>query len=160
MDHAASLEDGQGLSGVRLNLGRIEGGIKPNMIASKAHVWWGVRPGPSHAPTAVVAAIAALAGSDGASVLGFVAPALPSARDADDARARQARVRSHLDHFGIACGPAVDFWTEAALFSQAGYDTAVLGPGDIAQAHTVGEWVAIDQLTSLTAIYEQILSKL
>jgi acetylornithine deacetylase len=43
-------------------------------------------------------------------------------------------------------GNAVDFWTEAALFSAAGYTAFVYGPGDIAQAHSADEWVALDQL--------------
>ena len=44
----------------------------------------------------------------------------------------------------------VRFWTEAALFSRAGLAAVVYGPGDIAQAHTVDEWVALDQLQHYT----------
>ena len=40
----------------------------------------------------------------------------------------------------------MDFWTEAALFSAAGCTALVYGPGDIAQAHTADEWVALEQL--------------
>ena len=49
------------------------------------------------------------------------------------------------------------FWTEAALFGEAGVPAAVLGPGDIAQAHTADEWVAIDQLAAAAAIYQRIM---
>ena len=46
----------------------------------------------------------------------------------------------------LPVGNAVDFWTEASLFSQAGLTAFVYGPGDIAQAHTADEWVALAQL--------------
>src|SRR3546814_16818382 len=42
--------------------------------------------------------------------------------------------RDLADELGIPVGNAVDFWTEAALFSAAGYTAFVYGPGDIAQA--------------------------
>jgi acetylornithine deacetylase len=51
----------------------------------------------------------------------------------------------------------VDFWTEAALFSQAGYDTVVLGPGDIAQAHAADEWVELAQLERAATIYAAVM---
>ncbi|HEY2517539.1 MAG TPA: M20/M25/M40 family metallo-hydrolase, partial [Polyangiaceae bacterium] len=38
------------------------------------------------------------------------------------------------------------FWTEAALFEQAGIRAVVYGPGDIAQAHAADEWVNVADL--------------
>ena len=35
-----------------------------------------------------------------------------------------------------------------------------LGPGDIAQAHTVGEWIDIEQLESAAGIYEKLIAQL
>ena len=52
----------------------------------------------------------------------------------------------------------VDFWTEAALFSEAGVDAVVYGPGDIAQAHTAGEWVRTAELAEAQGAYERILA--
>ena len=52
----------------------------------------------------------------------------------------------------------MDFWTEASLFSQAGLTAFVYGPGDIAQAHTADEWVALDDLERYTASIVRILS--
>ena len=46
----------------------------------------------------------------------------------------------------LPIGNAVDFWTEASLFSAAGMTAIVYGPGDIAQAHTADEYVMLDQL--------------
>jgi acetylornithine deacetylase len=51
----------------------------------------------------------------------------------------------------------VDFWTEASLFSAAGMTAIVYGPGDIAQAHTADEWVALDQLQRYAESIARIL---
>ena len=40
----------------------------------------------------------------------------------------------------------LDFWTEAALYTEHGIDAIVIGPGDIAQAHAADEFVALDDL--------------
>lgn len=50
------------------------------------------------------------------------------------------------DALNLPIGNAVDFWTEASLFSQAGYCAMVYGLGDIRQAHAADEWVSLQQL--------------
>jgi acetylornithine deacetylase len=52
----------------------------------------------------------------------------------------------------------VDFWTEGALFSAAGYPTIVLGPGDIARAHTADEWVELHELEAAERFYTRVFS--
>ena len=46
---------------------------------------------------------------------------------------------------------AVSYATEAGLFQVAGSPAVVIGPGDIAQAHTADEWIAKDQLDKCSA---------
>ncbi|MBI5495805.1 MAG: acetylornithine deacetylase [Deltaproteobacteria bacterium] len=151
----AELQEGQGaeeLRGARFNLGFVEGGSKPNMIAGEARVRFGVRPPPGRAPASVVDEVCALA-PDPARVQwerGFVAPPLPARGDAS----RAVKVAREL---GLPGPDGVDFWTEAALFSEAGADAVVFGPGDIAQAHTADEWVEIDQLMEAARMYGRIL---
>ena len=41
---------------------------------------------------------------------------------------------------------AVSYATEAGLFQCAGVPSVVCGPGDIAQAHTADEWIAISEI--------------
>jgi acetylornithine deacetylase len=41
---------------------------------------------------------------------------------------------------------AVSYATEAGLYQDAGSPAIIVGPGDIAQAHTADEWVAIAEL--------------
>lgn len=46
---------------------------------------------------------------------------------------------------------AVSYATEAGLFQGAGAPSVVCGPGDIAQAHTANEWIAISELDKCMA---------
>ena len=87
----------------------------------------------------------------------FRGPCLPSG-DVADAEARRLKARDLADECGLPIGHAVDFWTEASLFSAAGMTALVFGPGDIAQAHTADEWVALDQLQTAADHYLRILS--
>ncbi len=80
-----------------------------------------------------------------------MAPALP-----EHAFGNQKSIDFCQQH-GLEQGNPVDFWTEASLFNQAGLPALVLGPGNIAQAHTVDEWVAIDQLLKCYAIYQGVI---
>ncbi|HEY1097760.1 MAG TPA: M20/M25/M40 family metallo-hydrolase, partial [Myxococcota bacterium] len=64
---------------IRLNLGRIEGGTKANMIASSCLLRFGVRPPPEHTPEHVLSTLSALVTSSRASFeRGFLAPACPA----------------------------------------------------------------------------------
>jgi acetylornithine deacetylase len=140
------------LHGIRFNLGVLQGGTKANMIASTAELRYGVRPRPDQRPLDLLATLGALA-PDPTRVTwtpGFVAPPLPAAGLLESGAAL-------ANELGLPAGDPVDFWTEAALFSEAGLPAVVYGPGDIAQAHTAGEWVAIADLAEALSVYERIL---
>ncbi|GAB3792841.1 acetylornithine deacetylase [Dyella agri] len=135
-----------GLTGLRFNIGRIEGGIKANMIAPSAEVRFGMRPLPTMHPDGLLERFRTLAEPAPAHFEEtFRGPSLP-AGDTATAEARRLAARDLADELEIPVGNAVDFWTEASLFSAAGYTAFVYGPGDIAQAHTADEWVALGQL--------------
>jgi acetylornithine deacetylase len=51
---------------------------------------------------------------------------------------------------------AVSYATEAGLFQAAGSPAVVVGPGDIAQAHTADEWIAKDELAKCMAFMERL----
>ena len=51
---------------------------------------------------------------------------------------------------------AVPYGTEAVWY-QARAETLVLGPGDIAQAHTMGEWVTTEQLNRAVDLYGRFI---
>jgi acetylornithine deacetylase len=144
------------LAGLRFNLGRIEGGEKPNVVAAEARLRFGVRPPPGRDPRATIEEVQALAPNPARVEWepGFFGPPLPA--DAGDALATRGRdVAARLD---LPVGPPVDFWTEAALFSARGYPAIVFGPGDIAQAHTKNEWVLLDELARVAHAYHRLLT--
>ena len=136
-----------GLTGLRFNIGRVEGGIKANVVAPAAEVRFGFRPLPSHDIDALHLRLGACAAPGALERYAetFRGPPLP-AGDIALAEERRLAARDLADELGLAIGNAVDFWTEASLFSQAGMTALVYGPGDIAQAHAADEWVALGQL--------------
>ncbi len=69
---------------------------------------------------------------------------------ADRILAAAARVVGPRGKIGVPYG------TDASTYQQAGVPTIVFGPGSIDQAHTVDEYLEIDQLTSAAEIYYQI----
>jgi len=148
-----------GLTGMRFNLGRIEGGIKANVVAPSAEVRFGFRALPSmsvpdlHRELAALVPPQSLASYDET----FRGPSLPAGSIAD-AEERRLAARDLVDAFGLPVGQAVDFWTEASLFSEAGYLAVVYGPGDIAQAHSVDEWVSLAQLEKATRAYLGVMN--
>jgi acetylornithine deacetylase len=135
-----------GLTGLRFNIGRVEGGIKANVIAPSAELRFGFRPLPSMDTDALLERFRGFADPAAAEFTEtFRGPSLP-AGDVADAESRRLAARDRADALGLPIGNAVDFWTEASLFSEAGYDAFVFGPGDIAEAHTADEWVALSEL--------------
>ncbi len=146
-----------GLTGLRFNIGRIEGGIKANMIAPAAELRFGFRPLPSTDVDGLLQSFRDFADPHAAEFTEtFRGPSLPSGPIAD-AESRRLAARDVADALDLPIGNAVDFWTEASLFSQAGYTTLVYGPGDIAQAHSADEWVALDQLQAYAESARRII---
>ena len=143
---------------IRLNLGRIEGGTKANMIASSCLLRFGVRPPPEQTPESVLDQLSSLVSSSrGQLERGFLAPALPAPFGERSVAQARANSRARAEAIGLTVGDDVDFFTEAAFFSAAGADAVVFGPGDIAQAHTAGEWVTVADLVTVAAAYTDIL---
>ncbi|MET0581818.1 MAG: acetylornithine deacetylase [Pseudoxanthomonas sp.] len=147
-----------GLTGLRFNIGRVEGGIKANMIAPTAEVRFGFRPLPSQDMDGLHAQFRGFAAADALAEYEetFRGPSLPSGAVAD-AEERRLAARDLADELGLPIGNAVDFWTEASLFSAAGLTALVYGPGDIAQAHTADEWVSLEQLQRYAGTVRSIL---
>lgn len=160
LDHVESLAHARfgGLTGLRFNIGRVEGGIKANMIAPQAELRFGFRPLPSMDIDALLADFAGFAEPAAAQFEEtFRGPSLPSG---DIARAEERRLaaRDVADALALPIGNAVDFWTEASLFSAGGYTALVYGPGDIAQAHTADEFVTLEQLQRYAASVHRIIN--
>lgn len=148
-----------GLTGLRFNIGKVEGGIKANVVAPGAEVRFGFRPLPSHDIDALHLRLGACAapGTLERYEETFRGPPLPCG-DVAAAEERRLAARDLADALQLPVGNAVDFWTEASLFSRAGMTALVYGPGDIAQAHAADEWVALEQLSTYAASLRTILA--
>ncbi|MEN1727662.1 MAG: acetylornithine deacetylase [Pseudomonadota bacterium] len=135
------------------NLGLVSGGTKSNVIAGDARIHYSARLGPGQSNDALFNALKGLADASEWATweIPFAGPPLPAGGRDDQA------ARAFCDRQGLSIGEPVGFWTEASLFSDAGLPALVLGPGDIAQAHAVDEWVTIDQLTRAAGIYKHIV---
>lgn len=135
------------------NLGVVSGGTKSNVIAGDARLHYSARLGPGQSNEVLFDALKDLAGAGAWTrwEVPFSGPPLPAA-GRDDAASR-----AFCQRHALTLGDPVGFWTEASLFSDAGLPALVLGPGDIAQAHAVDEWVELDQLERAESIYRSIV---
>lgn len=130
----------------RFNVGSIAGGVKPNVVAAEATARFGVRPPAAEDPKLVLAKLA------------NVAPGAAFQPGFEGVPLREhAFARRFAEQHGLTVGKPVDFWTEAALFAEAGYPSLVLGAGSIAQAHGPDEYVPYVDLVALAALYARIL---
>lgn len=59
---------------------------------------------------------------------------------------------------GIAEITSASYATDAGIYNQAGIPTVVFGPGDIAQAHTNSEWIALDQLHRCVSMIQHLIT--
>jgi len=139
--------------GICFNLGTIQGGSASNVIAAHAAVHWSARLAPGGDNDHELAVISGLTEASQQVTWNarFAGPPLPAA--GQDDQASQAFVAKHR----LTPGDPVAFWTEASLFSAVGQPAIVLGPGNIEQAHTADEWVALNQLWQAAEIYQRLL---
>jgi acetylornithine deacetylase len=134
------------------NVGEVHGGIKSNVIADQANLHWSARLSPGDSNEVFLDLMTGLDISQSAQWrVPFSGPPLPT----DGMGISQARV--FVEQYDIKTGPPVDFWTEASLFAQASIPVIVLGPGNIAQAHVLDEWVSMDQLELALKIYSNLV---
>jgi acetylornithine deacetylase len=137
-----------------MNIGIVAGGTKSNVIAGGAFVHWSARLQPGESSDQFLDQIQSCVpqGSNVDWEVPFRGEPLPAGGQ-DEIAARQFCTSHELP-----LGEAVDFWTEASLFSAAGLPALVLGPGDIAQAHVTDEWVELEQLQTACELYNRVVN--
>jgi acetylornithine deacetylase len=69
-----------------------------------------------------------------------------------------AVIKLSLELTGQAQAMTVPYGTEALVY-QPKVPLVILGPGNIAQAHTVGEWIEVAQLEQAVTIYRQMIER-
>ncbi|CAB3664404.1 acetylornithine deacetylase [Achromobacter kerstersii] len=72
-------------------------------------------------------------------------------------RKNEDQLVERLFRAGAELGAHVAFTTEGGLYQSAGIPTVICGPGDIAQAHTADEFIAIEQLAVCESVIQRLL---
>jgi len=139
-----------GLSGVRFNLGKVDGGEKSNVVAGRATARFGLRPPPELSPREAMRRFAELA-PEAAFSEAFSGPPLPHTPELG------AAARAFAERYGFPLAEPVAFWTEASVLSAAGIPAVVLGPGDIGLAHGADEYVELAELEAAATLYRGML---
>ncbi len=129
-----------------------DGGTPANVTAAKTVCTLGIRPMPNDASREAIDLILAAAERHNLEVDWYlhtpfyVDPATPI-------------VKAALAATGRVAAETVPFGTEAAVFKEF-TQLVILGPGDIAQAHTVGEWIDVAQMSESVEVYRQLIHSL
>lgn len=133
----------------------IRGGRAVNIIPDSCEILCDRRLVPGEDPAQVLAARdAALAGLAAEHDSVYLAPALPPESSAAlHAWLQPALAADGLDPAAIGASYA----TDASHYAAAGAPVLVLGPGDIAQAHTADEWLDRGEFARAVELYGRIL---
>ena len=163
-EHAGTLAGGPShpiLGAPSLSVGRIEGGLGANLVPDRCEIEVDRRVLPGESPSGAIAGVQASLRErlgPGASwefdPPWVNMPALDPAASApliEGLRAAIAKVLGRTPALG-----GVPYGTDAGPLAEAGMPCVVLGPGDIAQAHTEDEWIDLGQLRAAADVYYEV----
>ncbi len=150
----ARLDDGpEAMKGLCINVAQLTGGVAYNVVPDLAELFFSLRPPP---------------GFDSRDF----GRALEFARSATHQKISLSCITEHepfacgdVEKIKTLVGPyakefvGLDFWTEAALLQNAGIDCVVIGPGDIAQAHTADEFVTLEDLGWAAKMFQDLIER-
>jgi acetylornithine deacetylase len=141
-----------------VSVGMIQGGTQPNIVPDACSITIDRRTLPGEREAAVRREVVAFLRRRGFKVSlasTKLAPCLPM-----ETNARLPLVRQFLRCAGQRKPAGVDFFCDAAVLAEGGIPSVVFGPGDIAQAHTVDEWISLAALERGKDLLKQFLSSL
>ena len=142
-----------------INVGTIAGGRQPNIVPDRCTIHIDRRTIPGERDSAVKREILAFLSEHGLSATMVdtkgASPAPPMETDL-----RLPLVQQLLKMAGQENPAGVDYFTDAGVLASAGIPSVVFGPGDIAQAHTSDEWVAVRQVEEGTRLLSRYLRSL
>jgi acetylornithine deacetylase/succinyl-diaminopimelate desuccinylase-like protein len=127
-----------------VSVGTIHGGTQTNIVPDHCIISVDRRTLPGESETATRRAVAAFlrARKLNAKVSNVkLRPCFPLETDA-----RRPLVRQFLRSAGQPRPLGLHYFCDAAVLARGGMPSVVFGPGDIAQAHTADEWIALPQL--------------
>lgn len=145
-----------------MHAGRISGGIAPNVIADHCYFQWDVRVIPGDDALDLIADFEnycrELEIEYRKRFPGFkietrlLHPPVPPLITSPDSEL--VRILNKINN--TTCTSTVAYAAEAGQFSEAGYESVICGPGDIAQAHRADEYVEVSQIEKCLKMMEGI----
>ncbi len=140
-----------------VNVGSIWGGVQPNIVPDRCDITVDRRTLPGETTRSVIKDLKDLFMAKKirvniAEMKGLDSP--PMETDPEN-----ELVKHLMKEARQSKAEGVDFFCDAAILSQAGTPSVVFGPGDIAQAHTVDEWILVRQLTTAGSILKRFLDR-
>jgi acetylornithine deacetylase/succinyl-diaminopimelate desuccinylase family protein len=156
-DYAAQLSRRQHplLGRPTINVGAISGGVQPNIVPDRCAVVFDRRTLPGETESGVRAEIQALLRKAG------LRATFDSARQKAclplETGPTLPLVAQFLHCAGQRRPAGAQYFCDASVFSHRGTPSVVFGPGDIAQAHTADEWLALASLERARAILDGFL---
>jgi acetylornithine deacetylase len=145
-----------------LQVTRIDGGTATNIVPVSCRIDFDVRAIPGVDVAAIDRRVRAFANNVCVPEMRKVAPeagidmAIANQVPPFEAGTQSEAVALALKLAGQNATHAVSYATEAGLFQVAGSPSVVIGPGDIAQAHTADEWIAKDQIDKCSAFLHRL----
>lgn len=141
-----------------VNVGVISGGKQPNIVPDHCGIVIDRRTLPGETEAAVRREIRSLLRAEG------LRAALANNKDAPcepmETDLRLPLVRQFLLTAGQAEPAGVNFFSDAGVLSAGGIPSVVFGPGDIAQGHTVDEWISLASLERARGLLVNFLQSL
>lgn len=149
-----------------IHVGLVNGGIAPNVIADKAHFYWDLRTIPMDDTESIVSEFEAFCRQREEELRhifpGFKIdtienhpPVPPLDTKADDDVVDLVKRLSGKSKLNT-----VAYAAEAGQFANEGFQTAICGPGSIAQAHRANEFIAKDELVKGMQMMRHLIHEL
>ncbi len=149
-----------------IHIGKIAGGIAPNVIAQECSFYWDVRTIPGDTPEGIFEQFKVYC-NEREEELRKVFPGFTISTEADhpavpglDTSADQQIVGLIKELAAREDLGAVSYAAEAGQFADEGFEAVICGPGDIAQAHRANEFVHKAQLDEGVVFMQRLIDKL
>lgn len=141
-----------------VNVGMIHGGTQPNIVPDLCEVRIDRRTIPGETESSVRREIISLLRDRGLKARLDNTKNAPS--DPMETDANLPLVRQLMRTVGQRRPAGVDFFCDASVLAAGGIPGVVFGPGDIAQAHTMDEWISLRSLEQGAELLFQFLQSL
>jgi len=141
-----------------INVGAVRGGTQPNIVPARCEIEVDRRTIPGEKDSAVQREIVEFIRAGGLKVELLNSKSAPCM--ALETNSNLPLVRQLMSLCRQSEPEGVDFFSDAAIIATGGTPSVVFGPGNIAQAHTVNEWISLKSLERATSILTRFLRRL